>query len=602
VFVDTLPLTEIDMQGSARLAVKVASALVKNDNRTSIDPSKYDFYFVVRTSSPIIGGPSAGGIMTVAVVALLENWTLDNKTVMTGMINPDGSIGPIGGIPYKIDAAHSVGATRFLIPKGQMTYTEMVTETTSNNGWTQIITYPVTRNVSQYAMEEYGMEVHELADINDALLYFTGWEFLVVESNNSITTQDYINSMKPLATNLLDEARETYHNASNAFNNTNIPNRWPDYYKNQVTDFLNNAGDTLLESTDWYDQEVYYTSTSKSFQSLINSHFVSYACNYFNSTDKDGYTKTLMEEARRLYTNSSELAKNAEISGMISLQCVGAAQNRVFEANSYLADAESSYNSSDYLTALYEIAYANERCNSVVWWIDIAQHFNETQNINASAISDLASEYIGDAQEAIVYSDILLQEMGKSSNYMDEAQVTLTDAQDNNEKGYSAAALFGALESLAKANLAIELVDGVTQDKVERARESASASITESRNRGIEPVLAVSYYEYGQSLANESSLETAIFYYRDSDLIAGALRFTGTGGGEQASRYLGIPQITVPNTSSWTDGFSLFFAFAAGIGGLGLGLIIGSILSRREKEEYGHWTPRSIEDYYKKNK
>ena len=32
VFVDTLPLTQIDMQGSARLSVKVASALVKNDN------------------------------------------------------------------------------------------------------------------------------------------------------------------------------------------------------------------------------------------------------------------------------------------------------------------------------------------------------------------------------------------------------------------------------------------------------------------------------------------------------------------------------------------------------------------------------------------
>ena len=31
VFVDTLPLTQIDMQGSARLAVTVASALVRGD-------------------------------------------------------------------------------------------------------------------------------------------------------------------------------------------------------------------------------------------------------------------------------------------------------------------------------------------------------------------------------------------------------------------------------------------------------------------------------------------------------------------------------------------------------------------------------------------
>jgi len=153
VFVDTLPLTQIDMQGSARLSVKVASALVKNDDRCNIDPDEYDFFFVVRTTAPIIGGPSAGGIMTAAVVSLLENWTMDNKTVMTGMINPDGSIGPIGGILQKIDAAYSAGATRFLLPKGQMTYTEMVTEITTENGWTQTISKPVIKNVAEYALE-----------------------------------------------------------------------------------------------------------------------------------------------------------------------------------------------------------------------------------------------------------------------------------------------------------------------------------------------------------------------------------------------------------------------------------------------------------------
>jgi uncharacterized protein YdeI (YjbR/CyaY-like superfamily) len=119
------------------------------------------------------------------------------------MINPDGSIGPIGGIPYKIDAAHSVGATRFLIPKGQMTYTEMVTEYQNINGILWQNTYPVTRNVSDYALTKYGMQVAEVEDINDALLYFTGWTFPAIESPNKITTEDYITAMKPLATSLL---------------------------------------------------------------------------------------------------------------------------------------------------------------------------------------------------------------------------------------------------------------------------------------------------------------------------------------------------------------------------------------------------------------
>lgn len=605
VFVDTLPLTDVDMQGSARLAVKVASALVSTDNRSHLNPRTCDFFFVVRTTSPIIGGPSAGAVMTVAVISLLENWTLDNRTVMTGMINPDGSIGPIGGIPYKIDAAHSIGATRFLIPKGQMTYTETVTETTTGDGWTQIITKPVTRNVSEYAQTTYGMEVYEVEDINDALLYFTGWNFPVVESANKVTTEHYITAMKPLATILLNEARASYQNASSLFNSSTIPNRYPSYYRNQVTDFLNNAEDRLLESANWYDQEVYYTSTSKSFQSLINSHFVTVACHYFSSQNQTTYLSTLLNETLQLYQNKSLVARTAQIHGMVTLQCVGAAQQRINEALSYLAEANTSLQNNDFLTALYNIEYAQERVLSVEWWLNISTSFNDTGEINTSTIATLAEEYLDDAQQATTYSGIILNEMGKTSNDLSDAQTLLTAARKENDEGYSAAALFGAFESLVKANLALELVDGVTADKVERAREQAGRSITEIRNQGIEPVLAVSYYEYGQSLANESSLNTAVVYYKDADMIAGALRFT-TPYGTQSSRYVGVT--AAPTILPWSSGLSryvgllLLFAFIGGLGGLGLGLLIaGLFTSKPKKPSFSESSiPRSIEDYYKK--
>jgi len=604
VFVDTLPLTDVDMQGSARLAVKVASALVSSDNRTHLDPRTCDYFFVVRTTSPMIGGPSAGATMTIAVISLLENWTLDNKTVMTGMINPDGSIGPIGGIPYKIDAAHSVGATRFLVPKGQMTYTEMVAETISNDGWTQIITHPVTKNVSEYAQTTYGMEVDEVGDINEALLYFTGWSFPIVESPNKVTTEDYLTAMKPLATTLLNEARASYQNASSMFNASTIPNRYPTYYRNQVTDFLNNAEDRLLESIHWYDQEIYYTSTSKSFQSLINAHLVTAACEYFSSHDKGAFLTDLLNETLRFYHNKSLLTKNAPIHGIVTLQCVGAAQQRINEAASYLADANTSLQT-DILTALYNIEYAHERIESVQWWLNISTSFNDTGDINTSTISVLAEEYLDDAQQAATYSGIILNEMGKTSNDLSDAETLLSAARKENDEGYSAAALFGAFESLVKANLALELVDGVTEEKVERARVQASRSITEIRDQGIEPVLAVSYYEYGQSLANESSLDTAVVYYRDADMIAGALRFT-TPYGTQSSRYVGVTQ--APTITPLLYGISryaglfLLFAFIGGLGGLGLGLLIASLFSPKPKKPVFSESsiPRSIEDYYKK--
>jgi len=607
VFVDTLPLTQIDMQGSARLAVKVASALLDNDESCTISSSDYDFFFVVRTDAPIIGGPSAGAIMTVATVALLMDWEISNTTVMTGMINPDGSIGPIGGILQKIDAAHSVGATRFLIPKGQGTYTETVTQTSTENGRTLIITKPVTRNVSEYAMTNYEMDVVEVADVNDALLYMTGYELTTPQGDSNISTENYTRSMKPLAETLLSQAGDMYANATNAFENATIPSGFFFNYEKQISDTLYVAETRLEEAEQWYTQGVYYTSTSKSFQSLINSQYVLYASQYFDAEEDKEYVHQLLEQAQSLFDNSSEKAKTTQIQGMLSLQGVGAAQERVSEAASYLVDAQNSYQSNDYLNALYKIAFAIQRSESVTWWLRIVSYFNDTGSINSSELEVLAEEYISDAQQSITYSDVIVQEMGASSSYIADAEYLLAAAQDNYDNGYPAAALFEALEALVKANLALELVDGNSADKLQRAKESASASITESRQRGIEPVLAVSYYEYAQSLENESSFNDAIVYYKYSDFVAGILGLTMSCSG-QTSRYVGIPEVEQPSLFSRLMGdfmFLVLFFIFGGLAGFAIGLIVVDKRDRKNKDQPpppSAWTPRSIEDYYRKNK
>ncbi len=609
VFVDTLPLTQIDMQGSARLAVTVASALVRGDATCDVDPEVYDYFFVVRTEAPIIGGPSAGAIMTVAVTSLLENWQMSNETVMTGMINPDGSIGPVGGIVQKVDAAASVGAKRFLILKGQNTYTETIQETsTSESGWTQIISRQVTRNVSDYAALQYGIEVIEIEDINDALWYFTGYDFPELVSNDSISTEEYIDSMKPLATTLLDQANALFKNASHQFNITDIPNQYPFYFRNQVTDYLNAAERNLLESESWFEQDLYYTSTSNSFQSLIDAQYVVYACEYFRSENRDEYVGEILDQVRSFHTEQSIIAKNASIDGAITLQCVGAAQKRASDAATYIADAEIDYQNRDYLNTLSELAYALKRSESIEWWLNISEAFNDPGSFNYSDIETLAQEYIEDAQQAVTYSGVILQELGRSSNYLSQAENLLESARKDLSAEYAAAALFEALESLVRANLALELVDRMSNDKLERARESASGSIAESRNQGIEPVLAVSYYEFGQSLANESSPETAMVYYKYADLISGALLFT-TSCGSRSSRYVGIPDIETPSyplrTSQYFTYFLMFTVIGL-IGGIGLGILLASGSGKKKKKEdfvvHNDQIPRSIQDYYKNQK
>lgn len=63
-----------------------------------------------------INGPSAGGLMSATMLAMTAGVPMLPDTTMTGTINPDGSIGLVGGIPAKLRAAKAAGMKKVLIP------------------------------------------------------------------------------------------------------------------------------------------------------------------------------------------------------------------------------------------------------------------------------------------------------------------------------------------------------------------------------------------------------------------------------------------------------------------------------------------------------
>ncbi|HUG17261.1 MAG TPA: S16 family serine protease [Thermomicrobiales bacterium] len=81
-----------------------------------VDPSRYEFSFDVAGR---IDGPSAGALMTAAVLAGYLGDEVNPAVTMTGTINPDGTVGPVGGIPHKIEGAAASGKTIVLVPGGQ---------------------------------------------------------------------------------------------------------------------------------------------------------------------------------------------------------------------------------------------------------------------------------------------------------------------------------------------------------------------------------------------------------------------------------------------------------------------------------------------------
>ncbi len=118
-------------------------------------------YEVAYTCEGAIDGPSAGCLFTVAVLSALTGVELDDQVTMTGTINPDGTVGPVGGIPHKLEGAKEAGRTKVLVPLGQR--------------YDFDLSGSEPKRVDLLAVgEDMGIEVIEVATVADAYREFTG--------------------------------------------------------------------------------------------------------------------------------------------------------------------------------------------------------------------------------------------------------------------------------------------------------------------------------------------------------------------------------------------------------------------------------------------
>ncbi|HJT09506.1 MAG TPA: S16 family serine protease [Candidatus Nitrosotalea sp.] len=170
VLINTALPAGVDFQSSARTAVSVAQ------NVTGMDLSKKDVIFSINSANDqdlqAVDGPSAGGAMTVLLISDLLGKPINSHILMTGTIQPDGTIGPIGAASDKADAAGQYGAKIFLVPKGQAVVS-VQNCTERNEGPITYQTCTVEQKpLSPITQSKYGMQVIEVATIQDALKYF----------------------------------------------------------------------------------------------------------------------------------------------------------------------------------------------------------------------------------------------------------------------------------------------------------------------------------------------------------------------------------------------------------------------------------------------
>ncbi|BCY14836.1 PDZ domain-containing protein [Actinoplanes sp. L3-i22] len=115
----TVGYTRADKPGTVAVTTK-AAADDKKTPRLGIEiDTKQPHPFTIKIDLDKIGGPSAGLMFSLGIIDKLRDEDLTGGKVIagTGTIDDDGNVGPIGGIPQKLNGAKQAGAKIFLVPK-----------------------------------------------------------------------------------------------------------------------------------------------------------------------------------------------------------------------------------------------------------------------------------------------------------------------------------------------------------------------------------------------------------------------------------------------------------------------------------------------------
>lgn len=167
VLVHTKPLMGIVFQDAANTAVFVAQ------NITGKHMIGSDVIFSVEAEDqiPAVDGPSAGALMTSLVIAALENQTLRHDVTLTGTINQEGHIGPIGGVIEKSQAAKASGKSIILIPQENARLVQYIETTRTIGGFTFVQRTPKVFDAKEYIEGEVGITVNYVSSIREVEQY-----------------------------------------------------------------------------------------------------------------------------------------------------------------------------------------------------------------------------------------------------------------------------------------------------------------------------------------------------------------------------------------------------------------------------------------------
>lgn len=589
VYISVDPLSYLDTQAAARIAVLVAAFLA------GVDPFAYDYYISIKSDSIIIGGPSAGAAMAIAILAALRGDPVSKDVVVTGMINPDGTIGPVGGLYEKLLAVAERGLKTFVIPAGQRVVTVKVTEAEEGEGPNAIVVR--TRVTKVDLVEEgrrLGVNVVEAASVREAYAYFTGKRLSDGYRAHVTLGDEYVKSLMGWYREFEKLAKGYLR--SSAAKVSKLPPEVRDY----VTSFMDGAEGELQEARMLSREGFAYAAASKAFAAAVTARYTLHVVEYVLSEDPSPLVR-LWERDVNLTLSEAGAVLKRPVKTIEDLEKYIAAKLRyddalkAYERFKSLAGRNFMFDSGTEWGALHWLAYAKLRAVSAIYWYNISAHAGPP--LDGRVLEGVVRTLLNYAESVTGYVDSLYGELGLGDGLRSKVVESYLAAARMYSEGDRYSALAYSLNAIAYGTLAVHAQFQANLSRIHQVvRDEAISAAARLKGAGVEPFMILSYLEFGY--LRSDPLEKLYFYEMASSygkvlvLLAGGHqeRAATAAAAEQASSPQHqanrdreeIPAGARAATPSGSSGaiYAMFLAtgFAAGVM---LGLAIAGVTRKR---------------------
>ena len=502
VFFSAYPLTELDTQAAARVAALVAASLA------GVNYYDYDYYVVMESESMVVGGPSASALMAVGFLALILNKTVYTNVSMTGMVNPDGTIGPVGGLKGKLEAVAKAGFKVFLIPIGErIVLVPNVTIKKYPWGVYKSVSY-VKIDLVKYG-KELGVEVVEVASIREAFEYFTGYKLEYGGIFNPRLPSKFIE-------NLVVEAQNFISNASSYVEKTReLLDKVPNRYKNYIREGIDDVEERISKAKEYLSEEKTLLSVNTGFTAAYESQYIYWITLYtVDQLNIDNIVNMVNKTINIVYNKLAEtLNKYSKSIRLSDFEVLVGAYTRFVEAGTMYSKALSYLEKGYYADALRSLAYTYWRAYSVLSWMKMLD-IVESPSISMERIKNVVYTLYSIADSITSYAYTLARDLGTTPNYLNKAFEYLNKAKEfiyeENYVGAVGETLYATLYATLSIHELFISNKTIIPSLIERIEVEAKYNMLQLSNNYSVAILPIYYYLYAKELIENNMFNEAL--------------------------------------------------------------------------------------------